>query len=87
MKPSTQEEILSYLTETLSAVRAIKNMAQTRNKTLRIKAVLSLLQIVEARIDASAKYAKAGGHTEFPISMQKDLYNPVIEYLADEVGK
>lgn len=87
MKPSKQEEILLYLVETLAAVRAIKNMALTRNKTTRIKAVLSMLQIVEARLDASAKYAKAGGHTEFAISMQKDLYNPIIEYLADEVGK
>lgn len=84
MKPSNKEEVVAYLTETLAALRQIKSIASNKNKTLRIKAVTSMLTILEARIDAGCKYAKAGGEI-MPLTMQQDLYNPIIEWLAGEL--
>ena len=46
-----------------------------------------MLTLIEARMDASLKYAKAGGHLEFDVFFQQNLYNPIIEWLAEEIAK
>jgi len=84
MKPSKQDELIAYLTESLTTLNAIKSVVEDRNKTTRIRALKSMITIIHARLDASLKYAKAGGYTEFPLSLQQELYNPLIEYLAEE---
>lgn len=87
MKASAQTEIISYLQESLQALKRIKEIASTRNKTTKFKAIMSMLSLIEARMDASLKYAKAGGHLEFDVFFQQNLYNPIIEWLAEEIAK
>lgn len=86
MKPSSQEEIVLYFTETLSALKNIKSIAQSKNKTLKIKAIISMLSLTEARIEAGLKYSKAGGKIEFDATFQQQMYNPIIEWLAGEIA-
>ena len=86
MKPSNQDEIILYFTETLAALKSIKDIASSKNKTVKIRAVTSMLSLMEARIDAALKYSKAGGKVEFDATFQKQLYNPIIEWLAGEIA-
>jgi hypothetical protein len=87
MKPPVKaEETIQYLTAALSAMKQIKEVAMSRNKTTKFKAIVSLLTIIEARMDASLKYARAGGHSEFDASLQAQMYNPIIEWLAGEIA-
>lgn len=87
MKPSTSNEVLSYYEATLSVLKSIENFASTRNKTLKFKAIKNVVDLVRARIDAAMKYVRAGGKTEFDVIFQQSLYNPIIEWLAEEVAK
>jgi hypothetical protein len=86
MKPSNQDEIILYFTETLSALKRIKDIASSKNKTVKIRAIISMLSLTEARIDAGLKYAKAGGKVEFDSTFQQQMYNPIIEWLAGEIA-
>jgi hypothetical protein len=87
MKKLDQTELLKFLEVVVSNFREIKNIAQNRNKTTRIKAIMSIATIVEARADAALKYGKSGGYSELPLSIQQDMYIPILEYLTDEVSK
>lgn len=87
MKPSSQVELTLYFTETLDALKKLKGIVSTRNKTLKFKAIASMLSLIEARIDSAAKYCKAGGKSEFDVTMQQQLYNPIIEWLVEETAK
>ena len=84
MKPSEQTELVQYLQETLKTYRAIKDALETRNKTVRIKALKSMVSITYDKVDATLKYVRAGGYTALDLSMTKGLYDPIITYLADE---
>lgn len=87
MKPSTNPDILTYYNGTLDVLKAIESICNTRNKTLKIKAIKNIVDLTRARIDAATKYVKAGGKTEFDVIFQQSLYNPIIEWLVDEVSK
>lgn len=85
IKPSVKEELLDYLTETISLLKKVEALAQSKNKTVKIKGILSTIQIVMARLSSSHSYIKSGGYEMFPITMQKSLYDPIIEWLIGEV--
>lgn len=85
MKISPKEEVVDYLTETLGLFKKLRDAASRKNKTTKIKGILSILQLVEARIDSSVKYIKSGGYDLFPLTMQKSIYDPIIEYLIGEL--
>jgi len=89
MKPKLSEknEVITYLEETLKTFNIIRSHLQGRNKTIRMKALMSISTIVGARLDATVKYLKAGGETNLDITMTQGLYNPIIEYLTDEAAK
>ena len=87
MKPSSQAELSLYFQETLSALKVIKGLASSRNKTLKFRAITSMLALIEARVDSAAKYCKAGGSSEFDVTFQQQMYNPIIEWLAEEIVK
>jgi hypothetical protein len=87
MKASSQQELCTYLSESISAIQGIKNLAMARNKTTKVKAILSMLSIVENRMDAGLKYAKAGGLSGLDVTMQQQMYNPIVEWLVDELSK
>tara|TARA_R110000782_G_scaffold184388_2_gene274745 strand:+ start:109574 stop:109828 length:255 start_codon:yes stop_codon:yes gene_type:complete len=77
-------ETITYLTEANALIRDIKGIVDQRNKTSRFLAMKSMLLLVEARIEASIKYARAGGDIEFTV--QEGLYSPIIAWLAKEVN-
>lgn len=87
MKPSEKEEVISYLGETILLLARIKTLALDRNKTSRIKAIISMLSIIEARIGATLNYAKYGGYDGLPVSLQKQLYDPIVIWLTEELSK
>lgn len=84
---ASQEELVSYFQDVLSTINVISLNLEKRNKTLRLKAIANLLVITKARVSASLSYARAGGYEEYILRAQQDLYNPILEYLADEVVK
>jgi len=87
MKSSIQSEVRSYLQESLSAIKKIQEICGTRNKTTKFKAIMSLLTLIEARMISSLNYAKSGGNLEFDAFFHQQLYNPIIEWLAEEIAK
>jgi len=87
MKPSQHKEIILYLEDTLKTFKVIKQALSGRNKTVRIKAMNSIALIVENRLDATVKYIRAGGYTALDINMTKGMYDPILQYLADEATK
>jgi hypothetical protein len=87
MKKLDQTELLKFLETVVSNCKEIRNIALNRNKTTRIRAILSIATIIEARADATLKYGKSGGYSELPLSIQQDMYIPILEYLTDEVSK
>lgn len=87
MKASSQQELILFFTETLDAIKKIKGLVAGRNKTTRFKAIMSMLSLIEARLDSALKYSKAGGSSEFDVIMQQQMYNPIIEWLAEEIVK
>ena len=87
MKASNQTELRSYLQESLAAIKKIQEICGTRNKTTKFKAIMSLLSLIEARMTSSLNYVKAGGNLEFDMFFHQQLYNPIIEWLAEEIAK
>ena len=87
MKPSQKTELISYFAETLKAIKGIKVLVDSRNKTAKIKAVKSMLSIVEARLTHAHNYVQAGGETEFDVFFHKELYDPIIVWLGEELLK
>lgn len=87
VKASTSLDLQKFYEETIAHFKATKRIAETRNKTTKIKAIISTIAILEARLDAGLKYTKAGGKTEFDVIFQQQMYNPIVEWLIDEVSK
>lgn len=86
-KHESQEELVSYFQEVMNTLNEINFHLQSRNKTIRIKAISNILSITKARVHASLSYARSGGYEEYILRAQQDLYNPILEYLADETVK
>ena len=86
MQLKEHDELIAYLTDVVTCVRELNRLASTRNKTKKFKAISSMLTIIEARANSSLQYAKAGGYTEFPLTMQKHMYTPIMEWLGSEVS-
>jgi hypothetical protein len=87
MKASTQQDLTLFFTETLDAIKKIKALVSGRNKTTKFKAIMSMLSLIEARLDSALKYCKAGGKSEFDVTMQQDMYIPIIQWLSEEITK
>jgi hypothetical protein len=87
MSKPEPKDLITYLTETLDALKKIKNIVAQRNKTVRIKAITSMLIIIEARMDAGLKYARAGGESGLSVALQQQMYDPIIQWLGEEITK
>lgn len=81
------KELLTYLSETVSLLKQIKQTLGNRNKTTKMKALTSICNIYLDRADATMKYAKAGGYNEFNSFVVEEIFTPVLEYLAGEAVK
>ena len=86
MQLKEHDELIAYLGDVVSCVRKLNQLAALRNATKKFKAISSMLTIIEARANSSLQYAKAGGYTEFPLTMQKHMYTPIVEWLGSELS-
>lgn len=86
MKLHDQTELITYLGEVVQCVKALQELLTKRNKTKRIKAIVSMLKIVEGRASSSLLYAKNGGYSELPLTMQQQMYTPIIDWLSSETS-
>ena len=82
-------ELITYLGYAIEKLRGLTSEAYLRNKTKKVKAILSILTVVEGRILATLQYAKAGGFSSNTSSVviQKHLYDPMIDWLGTELRK
>lgn len=85
MTTPKEPEVISYLSEVVKALKGLQDLGGRRNKTAKMKAIISLLKISEDRASATLHYARAGGHKELDVFIQQHIYSPIIEYLADQV--
>ena len=81
-----QLELTKYLTDVLHQLRILQSTVSKRNKTKKFKAIASILTIVKGRVDATFQYVKAGGHAEFSVIIQQQMYNPILKWLEAEIG-
>lgn len=86
MKLQEQTELIAYLGEVVSTTQSLQSLISKRNKTKKFKAIMSMLKIVEARANSTLQYAKAGGYSELPLTMQQQMYTPIVEWLASEAS-
>lgn len=86
MEDLKNKELLTYLTGALRAARDLQFLLQSKNKTKKTKAIISMLKILEMRIDAVERYARSGGYSQLTVEMQSDIYTPILEWLASEIS-
>lgn len=81
-----QVELTKYLTDVLHQLRFLDAKTHQRNKTKKYKAIASIIMIVKGRVDATYQYVKAGGHAEFSVIIQQQMYDPILKWLEAEIG-
>ena len=85
MEPE-QTELTRYLADILHQLKILENRTFKRNKTKRIKAIASTITIVMSRANATYQYVRAGGHSDFSIIIQQQMYDPIIQWLEGELA-
>lgn len=81
----SEEELIHMMSSFLKLFTLYKTHLQLKNKTLKIKAYLSICDISIARLDAGIKYFRAGAYNETSIVTQKEIYSPILDYLENEL--
>lgn len=81
-----QTELTKYLTDVLHQLRILEGTVSRRNKTKKFKAIASILVIVKGRANATYQYVKAGGHADFSVIIQQQMYDPILKWLEAEIG-
>ena len=81
-----QTELTKYLTDVLNQLRILESRTSKRNKTKKFKAIASIIMIVKSRANATYQYAKAGGHDDFSVIIQQQMYDPIIQWLESEIA-
>lgn len=88
MKPSPAAETIKYLTETKSNINQIINFASQRNKTLKIIACITSFKLLLMRIDAALNATISGTGDDLTVGsvqIQRNIYDPIIEYWGKEL--
>ena len=81
-----QIELTKYLTDVLHQLKILENRTSKRNKTKKFKAIASTLTIVKSRANATYQYVRAGGHSDFSVIIQQQMYDPIIQWLEAEIA-
>lgn len=81
------KDLFKYLEETISCLKQIQNTLANRNKTKKMKALISICKVYQDRANATYHYAKAGGYSEFNSFVVEEIFTPVLEYIAEEAIK
>tara|TARA_R100000664_G_C2733135_1_gene123246 strand:- start:508 stop:765 length:258 start_codon:yes stop_codon:yes gene_type:complete len=83
---SQQTELTAYLIDVMSQLKILQSRASRRNKTKKFKAIASMLTITWSRANATYNYVKAGGHDDFSVVIQQQMYDPIIQWLEGEIA-
>ena len=81
-----QSELTSYLQAAMTQLKILQSRASKRNKTKKFKAITSMLTITMSRANATYNYVKAGGHEDFSVIIQQQMYDPIIQWLESEIA-
>tara|TARA_R100000664_G_scaffold1547_1_gene3957 strand:- start:2068 stop:2325 length:258 start_codon:yes stop_codon:yes gene_type:complete len=81
-----QSELTSYLQDAMTQLKILQSRASKRNKTKKFKAITSMLTITMSRANATYNYVKAGGHEDFSVIIQQQMYDPIIQWLESEIA-
>jgi hypothetical protein len=81
-----QQELTQYLKDTLAQLKSLESRVAHRSKTKKYKAIASLLMIVWCRVNSTLQYVRAGGHSDFSVIIQRQMYDPIIKWLGVEIG-
>tara|TARA_R100000700_G_C3147457_1_gene127219 strand:- start:401 stop:658 length:258 start_codon:yes stop_codon:yes gene_type:complete len=81
-----QTELTKYLTDVIHQLRILEGRTSRRNKTKKFKAIASTLTIVKSRANATLQYVRAGGHADFSVIIQQQMYDPIIQWLESEIA-
>ena len=81
-----QVELTTYLSDVMNQIKVLQSNALKRNKTKKFKAISSMLTITWSRANATYNYVKAGGHNDFSVIIQQQMYDPIIQWLESEIA-
>tara|TARA_R100001443_G_C3354126_1_gene177515 strand:+ start:499 stop:756 length:258 start_codon:yes stop_codon:yes gene_type:complete len=81
-----QTELTAYLMDAMNQLKILQSRASKRNKTKKFKAIASMLTITWSRANATYNYVKAGGHEDFSVIIQQQMYDPIIQWLESEIA-
>ncbi len=81
-----QTELTAYLIDVMNQLKILQSRASRRNKTKKFKAIASMLTITWSRANATYNYVKAGGHDDFSVIIQQQMYDPIIQWLESEIA-
>jgi hypothetical protein len=81
-----QTELTAYLIDVMNQLKILQSRASRRNKTKKFKAIASMLTITWSRANATYNYVKAGGHDDFSVVIQQQMYDPIIQWLESEIA-
>jgi hypothetical protein len=81
-----QTELTTYLIDVMNQLKILQSRASRRNKTKKFKAIASMLTITWSRANATYNYVKAGGHDDFSVVIQQQMYDPIIQWLESEIA-
>lgn len=84
-KVNNETELLGYLAGVKENLQKLKIVCLSKNKTLKIKAFLNIIDVMSARADATHNYCRAGAYNETSVVVQKGIYTEVIEFLSDQL--
>lgn len=81
-----QQELTHYLKDALTQLKTLESRVAHRNKTKKYKAISSILTLVWCRVNSTLQYVRAGGHSDFSVIIQRQMYDPIIKWLGVEIG-
>ena len=83
---SEQLELTMYLQDAMNQLKILQSRVSRRNKTKKFKAIASMLTLTWSRVNATYNYVKAGGHKDFSVIVQQQMYDPIITWLESEIA-
>ncbi len=80
-----QTELTKYLSNVIKELELLDKTTSKRNRTKKFKAIASIITIVRGRANATYQYVRAGGHGDFSVVIQSQMYDPIIQWLKGEI--
>lgn len=78
-------EIRKFLESVLSDLRPLRQLADRKRNTLKIRCCETTLRMLEMRARSTIEYIQSGGDIA-PLKIQEEIYRPVLDYWANILG-